>query len=173
MNINVFFTGILIALITIFVAFKPMNIKQQEFTDVPLFQLKVFTLHEFDVNGIITLMKGSYATRYKDRYRVENINYTDNSKKFLANMSAMSGVYRDANEIINLKGNVLYNREDGLMFETDEVSYNKKTSIVQAESDYILYRGSNRVTGSWLELDDNLDIIKSKNIVVKYQLKGK
>ena len=171
MNINIFFISISAVLLMIFIGFKPLDIKQQEFIDVPLFQLKMFTLHELDKNGLITLMKGSAATRYSDRYRVANINYTDNSKKYIANMSADDGLYRDKDDTLDLKGNVLYNREDGLIFETDEATYNKKTSIAKTDKNYVLYRYSSRVTGTSLEYDNRLNRVKSKNIVAKYQLK--
>ncbi len=155
----------------IFVGFKPLDIKQQEFVDVPLFQLEAFTLHELNENGLVTLMKGSKATRYSDRYSVVNIDYTDNSKKFVANMSADKGLYRDEQDIIDLKGNVLYNREDGLIFESDEVTYNKKSAIAHTNKDYVIYRDTNRVVGTSLRYDNNLNKIKSKNVIAKYQIK--
>ncbi len=157
----------------ILIGFKPLDIKQQEFVDVPLFQLTSFTLHELDESGLITLMKGSEATRYSNRYKVNNIDYTDNSKKYIANMKADNGLYMDKNELLDLEGKVLYNREDGLTFKTEKLIYNKKTSIVNADNDYILYRGDNKVIGNSLVYNNNLNIVKSKNVVVRYQLKEK
>jgi len=155
----------------IFIGFKPLDIKEQKFVDVPLFQLESFTLHELNKEGLVTLMKGSKATRYKDRYNVENIDYTDNSKIFIANMRADNGLYRDKEDIIDLKGNVLYNREDGLIFESDEATYNKKSAIAKTNKDYIIYRDDNRVIGTSLIYDNRLNRVKSKNVVAKYQLK--
>ncbi len=169
-NINLFFIGIWILLLVIFIGFKPLDIKQQDFVDVPLFKLTAFTLHELDEDGLVTLMKGIKATRYSDRYEVANIDYTDSSKKYIANMRADSGLYVDKDEIINLKGNVFYNREDGLVFETDEATYNKKTSIAKTDKNYILYRGLDRVIGTSLKYDNGLNRVKSKNVIVKYQL---
>jgi LPS export ABC transporter protein LptC len=155
----------------IFVGFKPLDIKQQEFVDVPLFQLEAFTLHELNENGLITLMKGSKAIRYNDRYNVINMDYTDNSKKFIANMRADKGLYRDVDDVINLNGNVIYNREDGLIFESDEATYNKKSAIAHTNKDYVMYRGKDIVVGTSLRYDNNLNKIKSKNVIAKYQIK--
>ena len=155
----------------IFIGFKPMDIKQQEFVDVPLFKLTDFTLHELDENGLITLMKGDSAIRYSNRYKVVSIDYTDNSKKYIANMRADGGLYKDQKELLDLKGNVIYSREDGLVFETDEIMYNKKTSVVQTDKAYVLYRDSNRVVGTSLIYNNEKNIAESKNVVAKYQLK--
>ncbi|WP_373035365.1 LPS export ABC transporter periplasmic protein LptC [Sulfurimonas sp.] len=171
MNINVFFVGISLALLMIFIGFKPLDIKQQEFVDIPLFQLEDFTLHELNEKGLITLMKGTKATRYANRYKVANMNYTDNSKEFVANMKSDDGVYKDKEEVIDLKGNVLYNREDGLIFESDEASYNKKTSIAKTNKNYVIYRDANRVVGTSLIYNNSLNRVKSKNVVAKYQIK--
>ncbi|EDZ62696.1 protein containing DUF1239 [Sulfurimonas gotlandica GD1] len=157
----------------IFIGFKPMNIKQQEFVDVPLFQLEAFTLHELSQDGLVTLMKGSKAIRYNDRYKVFNIDYTDNSKNFIANMRADNGLYRDKDDVIDLTGNVIYNREDGLIFESQEATYNKKSAIAKTNKDYVIYRDSNRVVGTSLTYDNRLNRVKSKNVVAKYQIQEK
>ncbi|MBU4110355.1 LPS export ABC transporter periplasmic protein LptC, partial [bacterium] len=106
MNINFFFVIISIALMMIFTLFKPLNIKTQNFEETPLLEVSSFTLHELNTLGITTIMKGNNALRYEDRYLVENIDYTDNSKKYKANMVADKGVYKD--NIVNLSGNIIY-----------------------------------------------------------------
>nr|WP_321265605.1 LPS export ABC transporter periplasmic protein LptC [uncultured Sulfurimonas sp.] len=171
MNINIFFIGISLGLLMIFIGFKPLDIKQKEFIDVPLFELEVFTLHELSKNGLVTLMKGNKAIRYSNRYNVSNINYTDNSKEFLANMRADKGLYRDKKEIIDLEGNVIYNREDGLVFESQEARYNKITSIATTTKDYVMYRDKDKVVGTSLIFDNANKKIKSKNVVANYQIK--
>jgi LPS export ABC transporter protein LptC len=154
----------------IFIGFKPLDVKQREFVDVPLFQLEDFTLYELNENGLVTLMKGSKAIRFSDRYKVTNIDYTDNSKVFIANMRADDGLYRDLEDIIDLKGNVVYNREDGLIFESDEATYNQKSAIAHTNKDYVIYRDKNIVVGKSLLYDNRLNTVKSKNVVAKYQI---
>ncbi len=169
MNINIFFTLILSALVMIFFFFEPMKIKQQKFIDVPLFELTSFTLHELSRVGLETLMTGDDAIRYADRYTVSNINYTDNSKEYIASMKAKRGVYKD--DIVDLEDDVVYAREDGLSFETNKAVYNKKTSIATADSDYTSYRGKNIVNGSFVKYNNSLKRVESKNVTATYQLK--
>ncbi len=157
----------------IFVGFKPLDIKEQEFVDVPLFKLVSFTLHEFDNKGLVTLMKGSQGIRYKDRYKVLDIDYTDNSKEYIANMRADEGLYKDIDDSVDLKGNVFYNREDGLIFQTDEATYSKKTHIAKTKAEYVMYRGLNKATGTKLVYNNKSNQIKSKNITINYKLKEK
>ncbi len=152
----------------IYYFFKPMNIKQHKFIDVPLFELSSFTLYELDDSRLTTVMKGNKAVRYSNRYEVSQINYTDNSEKYISNMKANRGVYK--NDIIDLKGKVIYTREDGLIFETDEAIYNKKTNITQSDREFVMYRGGDRVVGSFLKYNNILNSAVAKNITAKYQL---
>lgn len=168
MNINYFFLAASICLFMILFLFKPLEIKEQSFVDVPLFSISSFTMYEFDSKGLITLMNGEKATRYKDRYSVEKIDYTDNSKKYIANMKSNSGIYK--NDVVYLDGDILYVREDGLTFKTQKATYDKKTSVAMTEGDFVLYRGANIVTGKELKYDSSLDRVASKNVTVKYQL---
>jgi len=155
----------------IFFLFKPLNIKEQKFTDVPLFEISTFTLLEFSDKGLITLMKGSNAIRYSNRYKVTDVDFTDNAKEYRANMKADHGLYK--NEVIDLKGDVLYTREDGLTFESETANYDKKTKVAHTNSNYVSYLDKNRATGSSLTYNNLSKKIESKNIIVNYQLKGK
>lgn len=155
----------------IFFLFKPLNIKEQNFTDVPLFEISSFTLLEFSEQGLITLMKGSGAVRYSNNYVVSNVDFTDNSKEYRANMKAKNGLYKD--EIIDLEGDVVYTREDGLTFESQTANYNKKTTVAHTKSNYVSYLGKNKATGSSLTYNNLSKKIESNTIVANYQIKGK
>ncbi len=152
----------------ILLLFKPMEIKQHAFKEVPLFTISTFTMHELDKEGLVTLMNGSKASRFTNRYTVEDMDYTDNSKEYMANMKANSGVYK--NEIVDLVGDILYVREDGLTFETQKAVYNKKTAIATADGEFLLYRDSNRVTGVKLKYNDSLERVEAKNVYAIYKL---
>ena len=146
-----------------------MNIKKQKFEDVPLFELSSFTLHELNRFGLQTLMTGDSAVRYKDRYTVSNINFTDNSKEYIANMKADHGLYKD--DIIELEDDVVYSREDGLTFETSRAVYNKNTTVATSDTDYVSYRDKNIIKGSFVKYNNSLNRVESKNVVATYQLK--
>ena len=148
-----------------------MQFKEQKFTDVPLFELTSFTTYEIDKIGLITLMLGDNAIRYEDRYVVKNINYTDNSKKYIANMKSNNGIYKE--DVVTLRGDVIYSREDGLTFETDQAVYDKKTSVATTDDVYVAVQNFNTINGSSLEYNNDLKKIESKNVIVKYQLKEK
>ncbi len=171
MNINVFFISLSIGLLMIFFLFKPLNLKQQSFVDIPLFELNGFTLHEMNREGLVTFMNGREAIRYSDRYVVNDINYTDNSKKYIANMKAKHGIYKD--DVINLDGEIIYVREDGLTFRTNSAQYDKQTHIVRADGKYVSYRGSNVISGDALKYNNLLDTAESKNVSVTYKLGDK
>lgn len=152
----------------IFLFFKPLDIKEQNFNDVPLFDMNSFTLFEFSNKGLTTLMSGSYAVRYSNRYKVSDVDYTDNSQEYIANIKADNGLYKG--NVIDLKGNVVYIREDGLTFKSQEASYNKTTTVVKTDRDYVAYMGKNRAVGTSLRYNNSSKKMESKNIVAYYQL---
>ena len=168
MNINILFSIILVGLLTIFFLFKPLDLQQKVFTDVPLFELKQFTLHELDQFGLVTLMNGDNALKYANRYEVGGINYTDNSQDYIANMKANHGAYQD--NTVTLDGDIFYLREDGITFETQKLVYNKESGIVVSKTPYTAFSGENVVKGVSLQYNNLLDQIESKKVIVKYKL---
>lgn len=171
MRINSFFIALALLFAFILFFFQPLKIKEQNSGDVPLFTLASFTMYELDAKGLVTTMQGESGTRYKNRYVVETIDYTDNSKELSARMQSKNGVYK--NDIVYLEGAILYQREDGLTFETQKATYNKKTSVAIAEGEYLLYKGENRVSGRALHYNSALETINSQDVTAKYQIEEK
>ncbi len=153
----------------IFFLFKPLNIKEQTFIDVPVFEIDKFMMQELSSKGLEILMIGTNATKYSNRYTVKDINFTDKTKNYIANMRADFGIYKD--EILKLNGQVYYGRDDGLTFETQEVVYNKKIGIVYVYKDYVSHMGTNQVKGSSLKYNNILDTLQSTNVVAHYTIK--
>ena len=125
-------------------------------------------MYELDRVGLHTIMLGSAATRYADRYTVQNMDYTDNSKKYIANMKANDGVYK--NDLVTLRGDVEYVREDGLTFKTQKATYNKKTSDVISKVGYIAYLNDSIIKGSYIKYNNDKNRIYSKNVIAEIQL---
>ncbi|UCN01558.1 LPS export ABC transporter periplasmic protein LptC [Sulfurimonas sp. SWIR-19] len=164
-----FLTFVITLLLVIFFMFKPMDVKMHHFTDVPLFELSDFTMYELDTHGLTTILLGSTGTRYAQRYEIKDMDYTDNSKKYIANMVSDLGVYK--NEIVKLSGHVVYVREDGLTFKSQEALYNKKTADVVSDTKYTAYLNDNVVIGDYIKYNNITKKIYSKNVIATYQLK--
>lgn len=155
----------------IFTLFKPLNIKQQIVGDIPQLKMNQFTMYELNKNALETLVTGSQALRYKDRYVFNEVDFTDSSQKFISNIQASRGIYK--NNILNLDGNVSYLREDGLEFKANTLVYNTKSSIAHTNDDYIAFLGENSMSGTSLKYLSTKNRITSKNVVVKYQIEEK
>ena len=169
MNINFFFSFVLIGLIAIYKFFIPIKlIPQTTVKDIPIFELNDFTLYELNKEGLVTLMSGETATRYSDNYSVSDINFTDNSHQYRVNMTAGDGIYK--NNIISLTNNIVFTRSDGLNFKTLSATYNKDTNIITTDGNYSLFKNDSSVLGDNLIYNNILNTIKSTNIVVTYQL---
>ncbi len=113
-------------------------------------------------------MTGKKALRFSDRYRVESIDYTDNSKGFVSNMKANYGVYK-AN-LVDLKGDVVYVREDGFTFNTDAMLYNTKSKIVTTTTPYTSHKGKSYMKGKELMYNAKLKQMHSKTVEITYKL---
>jgi LPS export ABC transporter protein LptC len=167
-NINFFFIVLLGSLFTIYLVFKPLEVKQNIVSEIPMFELEKFKITELNQQRLTTIMNGKKGTRFKDRYEVENIDYTDNSKKYLTSMVANRGVYKGS--LINLQGDIVFKRQDGLSFHTQEANYDKKTNIVISPKEYVAYLGENKMTGSYLKYNNLLKTVDTKKITVNYIL---
>jgi len=171
-NINIFFTLVSSVLLMILFLFKPLDIKQRAFSDVPLFNVSLFTAYELNDKRLITQMSGTEGTRYSNRFTVNNMDYTDNSRKYLSNMKADKGLSKG--EMVYLNGDVIYFREDGLTFETNKANYNKKTSVAKTNSTFVLHRNNDVARGTNLVYNNQKNTIRFKNVNVTYQIsKGK
>jgi LPS export ABC transporter protein LptC len=168
MNINIFFVFISSVLLSILFLFKPLELQQKNHNSIALFNLSVFTIYEFDENGLLSVLNGEEGIRYKDRYEIQDVDYTDNSQEFVANIQSDYGVYK--NEVINLNANVVYIREDGVTFESQEAVYNTKTSVVRVDKDFIIYKNKNIIRGILLVYNNKLDIMKFNNVRAIYQI---
>ena len=153
----------------IYFFFKPLDIKEQTFVDVPVLEMSSFTLFELDTNKLRTIMNGDKAIRYSNRYTVSNINFTDNSKKYIANMKANNGIYKD--NIVELMDDVIYTREDGLLFETKKAIYDKKTNLTYIDKDFSSYKLDNKVKGKSLIYNNVLNTAVAQNVTITYKLK--
>jgi len=170
MNINIFFVTLMIGLATIFFAFKPLKIKQRKFIDVPVFELGAFAIYELDTKGLSGVMTGEQGTKYSNRYTVLNINYTDSSKGYISNIKADNGLYKD--DVLYLEGNVDYQRDDGVGFETKKAKYNKNTKTAIVDTKYTAHFGENVLTGDMLVYNTATRRSMSKNVKANYKLNG-
>ena len=167
-NINIFFLAIIAALLMILLLFKPLKIKEQEFIDIPLLEMSKFIMYELNAKGLQTFMAGSKSLRYKDRYVVSEIDFTDNSKQFISNMKADSGIYK--NDVMDLKGNIIYIREDGLEIKSKSLQYNTKSSVAKTDDTFVLYMKESSMNGSSIVYNSLNKTLESKNVTITYNL---
>jgi len=169
MNINLFFFFVLALIISIYIFFKPLALKEQTFTEMPIFELREFTLHELNTTALTTYMYGATALKYKDRYEVNNFFFIDNAKKYIAKMKADKGIYNDP--IVTLHGDIEFVQKDGITFQTQDAIYDKRTKLLRAKGKYLLFKDKNKIIGRDLYYYNEKNIVQSKDIEATYQLK--
>jgi LPS export ABC transporter protein LptC len=171
MNVSVYFVLITAILAAIYIFFSPMKISMSDKKNVPQLQLSDFTIYDLNEKGLKSIFKGKSGLRYPNYYLVNDVNYTDASKNNLVNIKSEFGQFKD--NAIELKGDVVYTREDGLVFKSDQASYNQATGIFQTNGKYISYKNNDKITGHKLIYNSKNKSATSKNIVALFQLNEK
>jgi LPS export ABC transporter protein LptC len=169
MNINLFFVSIFIGLAMIYIFFNPTKLQQYDTKEIAQLELSNFSVYDLDIKGLRSVFSGLKGYKYANRYEVSDINYTDNTKEYTTNIHSDFGIYKD--HIVNVQGNVVFARADGLSFKTDEAFYNQNTGILKTPSAYTLYRNNDKITGVKLVFDNKENRVLSKQISATYQIK--
>ncbi len=118
----------------------------------------------------MTQMVGSRAQKFPEKYTLNDINYTDFTSKYKANMQAQEGVYR--NDTLELFGRVHYTslQQNKLEFITNHLLYDKNNSMVQTDTNYTIYYQFGKVQGNTLVYDMKNGKIRSQNVQAQYDV---
>lgn len=168
MSANYFYIIVAALLLGIYIFFKPMHIKQNNPKEVAQLELENFTVYELDTSGVKSIMKGSTGKRFTNRNEAFDIDFTDNTKLFTQNMKADFG--RQKAGVIYLKGNVRYQRKDGLRFTSQEAKYNQKTKVATTDDVFSMYYGDNWVHGKKLYYQTSKRLAKAEHIDGTYEI---
>lgn len=169
LNANTFFIVIFTILVSIWIFFQPKHTQYQETGEIPQLELHNFTLYEVNQTGLKNILAGREGYRYEDRLEVNDINYTDSTKVLKNNITAKFGIY-DNVDIITLKGNVRYYREDGLSFQTQEARISQSKELITTDGAFVIQRGKDLFRGTKLFYDYQNSDIKAKRVSGVYTL---
>ena len=162
---NHFFIVIALLLAAILLFFQPMDLKKRTFGDLEVAELELhnFTLYELDANGLENIMIGRKGIRYGDRIEVVDIDYTDSSQALQNNLQADYGIYNNK-DLITLKGNVRYYREDGMQFRSDEAIINQTEQTIATVGPFKMDKFTDNVVGNDLFYDTKNGVTKAKEV---------
>jgi hypothetical protein len=168
MPISLFFTLLLALLLGMYSYFKPSVTLKESIKNAPLFEMDYFVIYEITPNKISSSFSGDYGAKFHDYYYATNAKLTSNKRELLESIRADRSVYKG--DILNLKGNVTYVREDGLKFCFDEGIYNQKRSFAKTNGSFIITKNQHKVKGSQLYYDLTHDTVNASQITAIYQL---
>lgn len=169
MSINIFFILLLGLLLGMYNYFTPNYILSKDVGEVPKIELFSFTLYEISHKGIDHILEGKEGKKFDDRYAVTSAKFSDNTKTLFQTIESENVDYQS--NIIKLKGNVHYAREDGLEFRSNEGKYNTDTAMIQTQGAFVITQKSNRIDGSTLLYDNKNNTVSADHVRVSYQLK--
>ena len=170
-NVNYFFLFIAVVLASILLFFQPQEVKLRDVnaSEVAELELHHFTLYELTLDGLKDVMQGKEGFRYKDRIEIEDIDYTDNSRNLKNNVTADFGVYDNVN-LITLKGNVRYHREDGLKFKTNLAVMHQKEETITTSGPFTMDKQADNIVGNELFYDSKNGLSNAKDVIGIFNL---
>ncbi len=147
--------------------FEPHERQKQEVREVPLFELDQFVIYEINRFKIERFFQGVQGKRFIDRYEISDAKFTNNSKIMSESIHSDNALYKE--NLILLDGNVHYVREDGFQFRSSEGSYDQNSSRIQTQGAFLLTKDGNKVEGSHLDYNVNLDTVSADKVRGSYQ----
>lgn len=171
MSANYFFLFVGAVLLFVLLYFRPMQIQTEITEEVAQLELFDFTLHELDPQGLRNVLGGSKGNRFSDRYVIEDVNYTDNTKKYVENMRSDIGVYKG--NVVTLEGNVRYHRQDGIYFRSNRATFDQNHSVARTQGAFVLTKGDDSVRGENLFYNSDSGTIKAQNVTGVYMINEK
>ncbi|MBN2871154.1 MAG: LPS export ABC transporter periplasmic protein LptC [Campylobacterales bacterium] len=168
MSVNVFFLLVLGLLLGMFAVFKPTYATDQLTREIPKIELQSFALYEISRNGIDHVLEGEEGKMFDDRYEVTSAKFSDNTKSLSQSIRADNAQYQS--DVLRLKDNVLYRREDGLEFRSEEGQYDANASVITTQGPFAITQNANRVDGRRLYYNTEHDTVSADAVRGSYQL---
>lgn len=169
MNVTGFFAFIGAVLLGIFLFFKPLDVKTMTPEELAAIELDGFAVYKMTPSGLETVLRGSHAKRFADRYVVNDINLTDRSEGYSQNMQADTGVYRVP--VTTLEGNVRYHREDGVRFACDKAVYDENRTQISSIGPFRISQNGDSVEGLNLRYNSTTGKITAKHVEGLFRVK--
>lgn len=169
MSINLFFIFILGLLLGMYGYFSPKLSPSEEIKEIPQIELNQFKLYEISKRGIDHILEGEKGEKFEDRYTVTSAKFSDNTKRLFQTVSSDQVEYKG--DLIDLKQNVHYTREDGLEFRSREGKYDTKRSTIQTNGAFVITQKSHRIDGGRLFYDTEHNTVSAEQVQIRYQLK--
>ncbi len=169
MNVTLFYLFIGAVLGAVFFFFKPLKVDIASPGELAQIELNDFTVHEVTEAGVKTILSGVHARRFADRYEVDTFHLMDRSQGHVEQMQAAEGSYREP--LVSLRGDVRFERDDGIVFETQSADYNQSSGVVSTPGRFVLWQAADRVEGTKLYYNIKSGEITAKKIAGTYTLK--
>lgn len=169
MSINLFFLLLLGFLIGMFSYFSPNGKAPEDNREIPKIELTNFTLYEISPKKIDHILEGKEGKKFEEYYVITSAKFSDNTKKLFQSIRSDYAEYRD--NVVKVDGNVHYVREDGLEFRSKEGMYNTKESLIQTKGSFIITQHMNRIDGTALNYNTELDTVSANQVRGSYQIK--
>lgn len=166
MSINLFFTLIAVSLISMTIVFKPFGGGGLASEKLPQIELNKFAVYELSDQGLEHFFEADKGKKFDTYYEVENARFSNNTRALFESIRSDHAHYAD--EIIHLKGNVRYEREDGLRFHSQEGEYNQKRSTITTDGSFMITKGAHKVEGTRLFYDLETENVSADKVRGSY-----
>ncbi|NOQ29957.1 MAG: hypothetical protein GQ570_02415 [Helicobacteraceae bacterium] len=169
LNITSFISFIGAILLVILYSFDPIKVSFKDSTNVAELEVYNFVMYELNKEALQSVSAGQSGSKFNDRVEAKKIDFTSNGDGNLQNIVADRAVYDY--KLLKLEKNVNYIREDGTLFNSETLFYDKKENLIYTKSDFSSEKGKNSVNGLNLAYNIKTTQLTAKNIVAKFDIK--
>jgi len=158
--------AIIIVLFAKYVHIKPINADTQVATSKSI-EFKDFTAYDINQTNINSIIKGSNAIKYSDKWVLKNPDITTKDIKRLTSKDAN---YTD--KFLIFKNSVVAIKTDGTIYKSNYAKYNLKTDELFTPNKFQIAKKSDKVVGKELYYNKKDKITKAKDVNGSFKLKN-
>lgn len=176
MDIKLFnYTLLLVALGAYFIPVENKE-KNNDSKDIPLVVFEKPLMYTLTDKNLSRVVEASHAVRYKTRDEIYDAsillrNNLEKKDYKIETLEAQVIIKKD--DILSLKRDVKYNRDNFINLHTDALDYNLKTRLAKNSVAYSGYYYNNSIKGTNLYLDGTKNYMKSNNVHFEIEVKNK
>ncbi len=142
---------------------EPKTTKQKK-RDIEFSTIEFKDIHYFNIdeNGTNVMLKASSASKYKNHDDVEDIDVQFKNMDRIDSIKATKAIFID--DKIYLTQNILYENNESMFINTEDLEYNTKTKVAKSHTEFTLTTPRGIARGDSFAYDMKNKKLNSENI---------
>ncbi len=168
MSVTSFFVVVALILASIFLFFKPLDIKVSEEKNLAEIELFDFELYRVYLDRVRTVFTASSAEKFGDTYYANEIDLLQYLDGDVEQIKSKDARYEDG--LVTLENGVVYLKGSGFSFSCDKATYAELDTLIRVHGEFTINQGFDNMRGVDLLYNTQSGDISAKNIAGSYRV---